>query len=198
MFTLILVGLIAPTQLYWNGLKSYATHGVSNGHRYAVTIRQANFDPHDRKLVWVVVETARQPNGESRIHELRSRKDWDGEYSSIHAGFREGTKLYRFYRNDGREYREVVGKKPLDAVKKSTEITLVEVKLDGKVFQLPLHLYCDLLNPNLGSEYVHVDYSKKDNTLRIGMMGSDGAGGYAFRWIVDRKGNASRQYVPLD
>lgn len=193
MITLTLTDLCLGQGLNGGDAPSYTIRGVSQGHKFAVTIRQARFDPKGRKLIWIVQDQVQSANGEPRLHELRSRKDWDGEYSSIYVGFKEGTTLYRFYFDDGREYGQTVGKKPLDTLKHAREITSVEVTLDGRTLKLPNRLYWDLLNPNLGPSYVRATYSVNHKSLRIGLMGSEvpedtGSGGRSMPMGTPRAG----------
>lgn len=198
MFSTLVIAAVSLQKLNWNGPPKYVLSGSSLGHTYSVTLKQANFQIRDRKLLWVVQEVEKRGHGEIPVHALRKRSDWDGNYSSIFAGFSYKGELKQFLFDDGSEYREVVGKPVLDKVKKTTELTGVSAVIDGKRINVPQRLYWDLLDPNLGKEYVSANISRDGKTLMIKMFGSDSTGGYRVVWTLKKGGACSRKFLDME
>ena len=76
-----------------------------------------------------------------------------------------------------------------------TEIVSLRASIDGQALTVPKRLYADLLNPDLGKEYVKAKLSKDGRTLVVDMEGSDGAGGYHVTWKLRRTGKSTRDLV---
>lgn len=75
-----------------------------------------------------------------------------------------------------------------------TQIKSIEFYFDGGEIKVPRWLYADCYNPNLGSEYVNVRFSRNLQSVLVTMWGADGAGAYGVIWVLRRDGKHSRYF----
>ncbi|MGV3615350.1 MAG: hypothetical protein ACO1SV_08455 [Fimbriimonas sp.] len=170
--------------------------GKGRGHSYSVTFKDGPFRVQGRELLWVVadVKGGRVQDGAHRMHALRKRSDWDGEYSSIYAGFRTPDGVRRFWESDGRSYGEVVDKQVLPTLQNTWEIVALRPMLDGKALTVPRRLYWDLLDPHFTKDHTRAAVMP-DGSLRVRLMGSDGGGGWSVEWRFRKNGKHTRRML---
>ena len=75
-----------------------------------------------------------------------------------------------------------------------TQIKSVEFYFDGRKIKVPSWLYADCYNPNLGSEYVKLRFSRDLRSVFVTMWGADGAGAYGVVWVLRKNGKHSRYF----
>ena len=76
------------------------------------------------------------------------------------------------------------------------EIASMRFYLDGREIRIPRRLYADCFDPNLGNDYVTLEFGRDFRGVIITMSGSDGAGGYQAIWRLRKDGRHSRSIVP--
>ena len=67
--------------------------------------------------------------------------------------------------------------------------------LDGKEIKIPKRLYADCFDPNLGNDYVTLEFGDELRSVVITISGSDGAGGYQAVWRLKKDGQHRRSIV---
>ncbi|MBI5707214.1 MAG: hypothetical protein HZC36_09530 [Armatimonadetes bacterium] len=155
----------------WNGPYDYTCSGKQNGHTYSVKFHVEDFKLRGRKVLWVPLQGT------------------DGLYL---PGFLDGKKKRLFFGYDGYSREEIAVKSALHTLKTASELVSLEVSVNGKMWSVSKFLYNDLINPNLGQEYVTASISKDGRTLNISMKGSDAGGSYTVKWKVRQNGKSSR------
>ena len=167
------------------GLSSYAINKVEHGRSYTVTFKAADFSPRGRTVFWqqVFEEGAARPPRERGF---------------FHPAFRKGSRVKSFVGLGGGHAWTFSDIKKITAAEllrqENTELVDLKVRVDGKNWPIPSWAYEDLLDPNLGTDYVSSTLSKDGRRLVIVMMGSDGAGAYQVRWTVSRGGVVRRKF----
>ena len=74
----------------------------------------------------------------------------------------------------------------------AVEIVSMRFYLDGKEIKVPARLYADCFDPNLGNDYVTLEFERGFGSVVVTMSGSDGAGGYQVTWRLRKNGRHSR------
>ena len=76
------------------------------------------------------------------------------------------------------------------------EIASMRFYLDGREIKIPRRLYADCFDPNLGNDYVTLEFEREFRGVVVKMSGSDGAGGYQAIWRLSKDGQHHRSIIP--
>jgi hypothetical protein len=98
----------------------------------------------------------------------------------------------RFYGYDGMQVDEVRSELPL-MPKRETELSNLQIVVDGRRWRVPNGLYNDLLDPDIGLTHEAVRLSPSGKSMDVEFAGSDGGGGYFVRWTFRRSGKDRRR-----
>ena len=155
-------------KLNWNGPAAYTLSGRSGKHHWSVRLEQRNFEWRGRRPGVVAVH-----GKENYVPTLNGRR------------------IYGFDGNFRKETLRLIDEMPT----RGTSLVRVVMDLDGKRTVLSERWYEDLIDPNLGSDYVAAGFTKDGSKFVLSMLGSDGGGSYRVLWTLRKKGHGVSRKV---
>jgi hypothetical protein len=106
---------------------------------------------------------------------------------TIHKkAFDKAKHTYKYYKENPNQLYQIDGKDIFgtDGNIPKAEYRSIEIEIDSLKLSLPKKAIENLYEPNL--EYTLVNYDEKSETLYIQSLNSDGAGGYALLWVIEK------------
>ena len=172
----------------------FTLSGNRGDNTYSAKFKQENFQPRGRKLEWLEerdIGTGRKKQTSLVI----SKHPGAGDYGA-RVGFVSSGKLVAFRGDDsgGDDYSHPVG----EVLERRTEVTSIQVFLNGKRIFVPKSLYWDLLDPHLGKKNCRARMTLDGQTLLVGMDGSDGAGSYSVVWTFRAIAKHTRVFADIE
>ncbi|HLK13454.1 MAG TPA: hypothetical protein VKT78_01505, partial [Fimbriimonadaceae bacterium] len=118
MSALIAVAVMGPHRLNRNGPQEYTLRGHSNGHRFVVSVKQAEFRARGRIVFWKLLEGDAGAPPAERLY---------------YPAWKSGGKVHLFEGYDSVQMEEVGhARAAVFLAKYSTELTRVHLLVDGK------------------------------------------------------------------
>jgi hypothetical protein len=181
MVTALVAAVLLSTPLT-SGSKAYVTSGRAGSHSFTVRIETKTFSAGKKKVTWMAYG-AKGTLGANRIPKPVEGVSYIPAY--LHTG-----RLTTFWGYDTVPYEATEGLTAEAWIRKrgDHEIASIHVIVDGKNWPVARKFYDNMLDPNLGREYLSAKLSKDGKTLTVTASGSDGAGGYNIKWILRSNG----------